>query len=213
VFGVTGWGAHSYDQVQRALGTDETGPVEVWLEEPLAVTGTGKFAGASVGEDPTDAQYYKMAKKVTGPRAKVSMRFANGTELKLHLDGDKGPGLGAIFIGDKGKLEINRNKLASNPKELIQSPDNPGPNQKPETQYHIENWVQCLKTRGRCTADIEYGQRSSTLCYLVNIVRDIGRVGEKLQWDPAAERFPHCDEANQLLSRPRRQGYELPPIG
>ena len=26
-FGVTGWGAHSYDQINRALGTDDTGPV------------------------------------------------------------------------------------------------------------------------------------------------------------------------------------------
>ena len=33
-FGVTGWGTHSYDQINRALGTDDTGPVEVVLEEP-----------------------------------------------------------------------------------------------------------------------------------------------------------------------------------
>ena len=56
------------------------------------------------------------------------MKFASGTELQLHLDGDRGPGLGAIFVGEKGKIEINRNKIASNPKELLHSPDNPGPN-------------------------------------------------------------------------------------
>ena len=32
-----------------------------------------------------------------------------------------------------------------------------------------------------CNADIEYGQRATTLCYLVNIVRDLGRVGEITQ--------------------------------
>ncbi len=32
-FGVTGWGTHRYDQIQRGLGTDETGPVEILLEE------------------------------------------------------------------------------------------------------------------------------------------------------------------------------------
>jgi hypothetical protein len=141
------------------------------------------------------------------------MKFASGTVLKLHLDGDHGPGLGAIFIGEKGKLEINRNKLASNPKELIQSPENPGPNKKPETQYHVENFIECIKTRRRCNADIEYGLRATTLCYLVNIVREVGRVGEKLHWDPVAERFTNCDEANKLLSRERRKGYELPAIG
>jgi hypothetical protein len=33
-----------------------------------------------------------------------------------------------------------------------------------------------------------------------------------LKWDAAAERFTNCDEANKLLSRPRRAGYELPDI-
>ncbi len=210
-YGVTGWGAHSYDQIQRALGTDETGPVEVWLEEPVKIMPTGKFENPPDDRD-TGVAYRRLAKPVVGPRAKVRMKFASGTELRLHLDGDWGPGLGAVFVGDKGKIEINRNKLASNPKELIESPDNPGPNKKPETQYHIENWIHCIKTRERCTADIEYGQRSSTLCYLVNIARDVGQVGKKLKWDPEAERFTNCDEANTMLSRPRRKGYELPEL-
>ena len=46
----------------------------------------------------------------------------------------------------------------------------------------------------------------------MNIVRDVGRVGEALKWDPVAERFTNCDEANKLLERPRRKGYELPNL-
>ncbi len=96
---------------------------------------------------------------------------------------------------------------------IFPAPENPGPNQRPETSYHIENWIECIKSRQRCTADIEIGQRATTLCYLVNIVRDVGRVGQKLAWDPVAERFSDCEEANQLLDRPRRAGYELPKLG
>lgn len=220
-FGVTGWGTHSYDQINRALGTDDTGPTEVILEEPVAVRETGKFVGretvggvvvGDTGDADTGTDYHGMA-KLSGPRAKVTMKFASGTELKLQLDGDRGPGLGAIFGCEKGKVEINRNKIASNPKEIVRSPENPGPNRRAETSYHIENWVDCIKTRRRCNADIEIGQRATTLCYLVNIVRDIGRVGEALKWDPAAERFTNCDEGNKLLDRARRKGYELPDIG
>ena len=29
-WGVSGWGTHALDQVQAALGTDDTGPVELW---------------------------------------------------------------------------------------------------------------------------------------------------------------------------------------
>ena len=219
-FGVTGWGTHSYDQINRALGTDDTGPVEVTLEEEVAERDTGKFAsrqtvgGVVIGDtddQDTGTDYHGMA-KLTGPRAKVTMKFASGTVLQLDMDGDRGPGLGAIFVCEQGKIEINRNKLASNPKALVRSSDNPGPNKRPETAYHIENWIECIKSRSRCNADIEIGQRSSSLCYLVNIVRDVGLVGKTLKWDPVAERFTNCDEANAYLSRPRRKGYELPTI-
>jgi predicted dehydrogenase len=220
-FGVTGWGTHSYDQINRALGTDDTGPIEILLEEPVADRETGKFVGrktvggvviGDTGDADTGTDYHGMA-RLTGPRAKVTMKFASGTELKLHMDGDRGPGLGAIFIGEKGKIEINRNKLASNPKDIVRSKDNPGPNRRPETAYHIENWIECVKSRKRCNADIEIGQRATALCYLVNIVRDVGRVGEALKWDPAAERFTNSDEGNKMLSRPRRAGYDLPDVG
>ena len=219
-FGVTGWGTHSYDQINRALGTDDTGPVEVTLEEEVAERDTGKFAsrqtvgGVVIGDtddQDTGTDYHGMA-KLTGPRAIVRLKFASGTVLQLDMDGDRGPGLGAIFVCEQGKIEINRNKLASNPKALVRSSDNPGPNKRPETAYHIENWIECIKSRSRCNADIEIGQRSSSLCYLVNIVRDVGLVGKTLKWDPVAERFTNCDEANAYLSRPRRKGYELPTI-
>ncbi len=219
-FGVTGWGTHSYDQINRALGTDDTGPLEVVLEEPVAERETGKFAARSTvggvvigdtGDVDTGTDYHGMA-KLTGPRAKVSMKFASGTVLRLDMDGDRGPGLGAIFVCEKGKIEINRDKLASNPKDIVRSSDNPGTNKRPETAYHIENWIECIKSRSRCNADIEIGQRSSSLCYLVNIVRDVNQVGKVLKWDPVAERFTNCDEANAMLSRPRRKGYELPKL-
>ena len=88
------------------------------------------------------------------------MKFANGTEVKLHLDGNRGPGLGAIFAGERGKIEINRNRIASNPKGILRSSDNPGPIKRPETSYHIENWVECVKSRKACNADIGIGQRA-----------------------------------------------------
>ena len=45
------------------------------------------------------------------------------------------------------------------------------------------------------------------------MVRDVGRVGVPLAWDPVAERFTNNDDANKLLSRERRKGYELPDVG
>ena len=122
-----------------------------------------------------------------------------------------GPGLGAIFVGEKGKLEINRNKLAANPPELIR--DAPPPADKSEyasvAHEHIRNWVHCMRTREKPVAHAEIGHRSTVICQLINICRELGR---KLTWDPVREQFQSDDEANQLRSRPRRRGYELPEI-
>lgn len=210
-FGVTGWGAHSYDQVNRGLGTDTTGPVEIRLEEEVKVSNTGRFTRPR-GKEDTGADYHAMAKPVIGPRARVSMTFASGVELKCHLDGDEGPGLGAIFVGEKGKIELNRGQVTSDPAEILASAPTPRPPGERGTTPHVQNWLECIKSRKRCTADIEIGQRSSTLCYLVNIVRDVGKVGVRLRWDPERERFTNCEAGNRLLDRERREGWELPSV-
>jgi predicted dehydrogenase len=178
---MTNWGAHGLDQIQWALGMDETGPVEIWPVTP-------------------------------GPHGKVSYRYANGVEVRLELD--RGPHGGGIFTGEKGKIEINRNKFTTNPKDLVKDPPPQSAADKWrdevalwQARYHIENWIECIKTRGVPVADVEIGHRSISVCHLANIARELGR---KLQWDPAKEQFVGDDEANQYVNRPRRKGYELP---
>jgi predicted dehydrogenase len=135
----------------------------------------------------------------------VAMRYSNG----------------AVFIGDKGKLEINRNKITSNPKDiaasLMKKLDAAAEEKKWSDQtalwqarWHMQNWIDCIRSRATPVADVEIGHRSITVCHLVNITRDLGR---KLTWDPAKESFVGDEEANRKLSRPRRKGFELPEIG
>ncbi|MCL2623359.1 MAG: Gfo/Idh/MocA family oxidoreductase [Planctomycetaceae bacterium] len=223
-FGVSGWGTHSYDQVNRVLGMNETGPVGIILMEACEERECGKFANAKLDDDDTGAEYYGLARGVFGPRAEMRMLFENcplgvdnKVELRLNLDGDKGPGLGCIVTGERGKIEINRHKLSSNPKELVAKlPEDAQwqiENKGAETTYHFVNWIDCIKSGERCTADIEYGQRSTTLCELVNIVRTTAEVRRLVRWDPVAERFANNDKGNEMLSRPRRKGYELPELG
>ncbi len=64
-----------------------------------------------------------------------------------------------------------------------------------------------MRTRERTVAPATVGHRSTTICHLINICRELGR---KLKWDPVNEAFIGDEEANSLRSRPRRAGYELP---
>ena len=179
-WGVSGWGTHSLDQVQCALGTDDTGPVEIWPEE-------------------------------SGPTCKITMRYGNGILLKLegknrtaNLDD-----LGAIFIGDKGQIEILRGDYRADRKELRDGAPPITPQGDKESIPHIENFFQCIRSRKLPNADVEIGHRATTVCHLVNICREAQR---KLKWDPQTEQFIGDAEANKLLSRPRRKGYELPLV-
>ena len=74
---------------------------------------------------------------------------------------------------------------------------------------HIRNWVQCTRTREKTVAPATVGHRSTTICHLIDICRELGR---KLQLDPVKEEFIDDEEANKLRSRPGREGYELPEI-
>ena len=180
---MTNWGAHGVDQIQWALGASQTGPTEIW-----PVSATPDLNG------------------------EVHMRYANGVLVRFERTG--GPMGGAVFVGDKCKIEINRNKFTTNPPDFVKHPPEPAAAEIWEgagwvARPHIQNWLDCIKTREKPNADVEIGHRSISVCHLANIARQLGR---RLHWDPEREVFPGDDQANSYLARPRRKGYELPEI-
>ena len=120
---------------------------------------------------------------------------------------------GAVFICEQGKLEINRNKFSSNPREiaieLLKKVDEAEEERKWsdnlalwQARWHMQDWLDCIRTRQRPVADVEIGHRSISVCHLVNITRWVGR---RLKFDPVKEQFPGDEEANSF-SIVRAQG-------
>ena len=54
--------------------------------------------------------------------------------------------------------------------------------------------------------DVEVGHRVTCWSHLGNIAY---RLGRKLRWDPASERFLGDDQANRVLHAPYRQPWRL----
>jgi len=187
---VTGWGAHGYDQIQCALGMDDTGPVEIWTEG-------GKF------DPPT---YTKSESKERGDKIcrepKVFFRYANGVLVE---PGDEATMGGAVFYGEKGRVAIARGRCESDPDELAIDALRKRP--ASFNDNHQKNWLDCIKSRARPIADVETGHRSATVCHLVNIARWTGR---KLRWDPVKEEFVGDKDANKYLDRERRKPWVTP---
>lgn len=125
---------------------------------------------------------------------------------------EQGPLGGAVFHGEKGAIEIDRNRYAATPPELIVDPPHAALADKWQAadwpaDQHLRNWIMCVKSRKLPVADVEIGHRSVSVCHLANIAREIGR---PLAWDPDREIFPGDAEANAFLARPRRAAHELP---
>jgi predicted dehydrogenase len=184
----TGWGAHGMDMVQYALGMDESGPVEIWTEGP-------KFTPLTY----TRPESSKRGNSITN-KPNVFFRYANGVVLE---PAEKAPKFGAVFVGEKGRMTIDRGSVSSEPPELAQ--EAVGKVGKGEKDGHIENWLECIKTRQNPNGDVEIGHRSATVCHLGNIARWVGR---KLQWDPVRLKASNCPEADRYIRTKYRKGWE-----
>jgi predicted dehydrogenase len=188
---MTGWGSHGLDQVQWALGMDESGPLEVWTEGPKFAPPTYSAPESRDRGDKTCSQPI------------VHFRYAGDIVMEL----SSGPPGGAIFLGQSGKITIDRGVCKSEPEEIAKEPTRSDEVHLIKSDNHMGNWLDSIKSRARPVADVEVGHRSATVCHLGNIARWLGR---RLRWDPVREMFPDDPEANALLDRPRRKGYELP---
>ncbi|MGE3317040.1 MAG: Gfo/Idh/MocA family protein [Planctomycetaceae bacterium] len=110
-----------------------------------------------------------------------------------------------IFFGDEGYMMIDRNGYR------IFRKNERGPSHESnwnDSPRHFQNFVDCVKSRKHedLIADIEEGHYSAMLCHLGNISYKTGR---RLVFDGETETFPHDKDANQLLGREYRKGYEL----
>jgi predicted dehydrogenase len=187
---MTNWGAHHLDIAQWALGMDESGPVRIEGKGFFNKVGPYDYAGF------LDVRY----------------GYRNGVEVVCENEG----GNGVRFHGTGGSIFVTRMALEASDPEILRAPvtgtDTAGYDERnrneeiPGTDDHHNNWLDCIRSRQKCAADIETGHRSATLCHLGNIAM---RLGRPLQWDPEREEFPGDATANVLKGKPFRAPWRL----
>ena len=196
---ICGWGTHDIDQIQWALGMDEGGPIEIWTVgkpyQPWIASRpdrAGRFFGAM---DPV-----------------IHMKYPG--DIHVEFSERRDPNGGALFIGEKGEIRVDRGTLDLSNEEWREIPLDNMEVQLHTSNNHYRNWIDCMKDRSRPVADVEIGHRSATACHLGNIARWISQrtrqTGARLVWDPEQEKFINNDWGNFYLDRPRRDQYSLP---
>jgi hypothetical protein len=68
------------------------------------------------------------------------------------------------------------------------------------------NFFECVEDRTQPISDVVTHVRTMTSCHLCNINLMLGR---DLKWDPEKEQFVDDEAATALMSRARREGFEI----
>jgi predicted dehydrogenase len=74
------------------------------------------------------------------------------------------------------------------------------------TVQHTRNFLDCIKSRAKPNADVEDGQRSTTMALLANISW-LTRI--RLEWDPEKEQITNSGQANSMLHYEYRKPWTL----
>jgi predicted dehydrogenase len=215
---VTDWGNHHVDIAHWGLDCELTGPVSI--------------AARGLFPNPQGAQYYntpdRFFSRMVYPNGVEVLYFAalnerlRYGEVQGHqettpaqieqLFGKDVPDEirtfhrnGIMFLGDKGRVFVNRGGIYGKPvEELAAQPLPAGAWRVPPSTDHMGNFFQCVKTRAEPVAPVRIQHRTVSACHLTNISLRLGRA---LKWDPAAERFVGDEEANRWLRREQRPPY------
>jgi predicted dehydrogenase len=114
---------------------------------------------------------------------------------------------GNTFWGEKGYYVEGRGFFDMQQKPIPLPEGTP----EPKTRGNWQNFIDACKSRKKedIFGNAEDGHIASAHCHLANAAY---RMGHSLEIDPKTERFIGSEEANRLLTRDYREGYEVKPV-
>jgi predicted dehydrogenase len=214
----TNFGVHYLDFIHACLGQDA----------PRTVTALGgRYAGIQDNREIPDT--FEVVWEYPGDTLVTFTQF-NASAAPWSLPGcevELRGTLGTLYLFGNG-YEIHADSLPQNPfpartpidrayerryrqgaKPAIEPRQRRGLSTS-DTIPHARDFLDCVKSRGQPTCDIETGHRSTSTTLIANIAHQTRHV---LDWDPRLERFTNHDPANRLLEAAYRPPYRLPAIG
>jgi len=191
---MTDWGAHHNDIAYWAIG--QLAPRTV-ASTVLATPIPGGYTAISDYE--------------------VRYVYADGTKLTILTTKDdsiygavinkEGQRNGIRFTGTEGVIDVGRGRLTASDPALIKTPLPEGSVQLQRSSDHMQNFMDCVRSRSAPICDVETGHRSATMCHLGAISL---RTGRSLTWDAATEKFTgeHAAEGNAHIAREMRAPFD-----
>ena len=215
---ITDFGTHRFDTVHQIMG----------VEAPLRIAASGDRYALNDGSEMPDVL------QVTYDYPGFTLSY-EACSLNGHGLGGRTPGMsyynaqdkedrpnGEAFYGTNGALFSDRIGFEIYPELKPVSPQDPdaAPKHSPSgyrmerrqvaakdaTALHVENFIECVKSRQRPAGDVETGHRSTIVAHLGNIAY---KTRQKLIWECGGEDFKDASAASALLGRQARKPWDL----
>ena len=181
---LTDWAGHHVDIAHWGLGFDYTGPV--------AIEGRGQYPDDGVYDVPYAYDF--------------TSTYADGTQIRVANESALPHGRGVCWYGEQGWIYVGRSGAKASDPKILKEQVGPDEIQLYKSDSHIDNFLECVKSRGQTVTPAEIAHRSITVAFLGEIAM---RTGWKLKWDPGSERFVNNEPANGFLMRPYRTPWQL----
>ena len=213
---LTNFGVHYLDVLRWFIGQDS----------PKAVTAIGgRYSGIKDNRQIPDtmevlwefdgalivfAQYNANNAPSTARNAEMELRGTKGTMYIRNAAWEVVPEeISEGFTGYEGGKgygnPLNRSGTRAGRKRLIEA-RSATPSGGYDTESHARNFLDCIKSRGKCNADILTGHLSTSGTLIGNIAH---KTRSLLEWDARAERFTNNAAANKYLHYKYREPYKL----
>lgn len=198
---LTDWGAHHVDIAVWAL------KVNGQTEGPLSIGGTSHHPVEYVNGKPIQTDRYNTASSFN-----FTVKYPNDVELIVRDDTSNG----VLIEGDAGRIFVSRGSLKGKPVEDLA--ENPLPEDAIQKAYkglpmefnerpaHWANFLHCHRAQLEPISDVHSHMEMLNVCHLAGIT---ARLGRDINWDATKEVITGDDEANSMLARPYREGYEI----
>jgi myo-inositol 2-dehydrogenase / D-chiro-inositol 1-dehydrogenase len=217
---ITDWGNHHIDIAQWGMDCERTGPTSIdarglfpnpegqeyyntpdrFFSRMMYPNGVELFYFVSMNER---VRYGEVGDHTETSPEKIEWLFGKDVpeEIKKYSRD------GILFIGDNGKVFVNRGGVYG--KAVDELKHNPLPTdawRAYPSGDHMANFFECAKTRKQPCATVQIEHRTITTCHLTNLSI---RLKRKLAWDPVHQQIVGDDEANTWQKRPQRAMYQI----
>jgi predicted dehydrogenase len=195
---MTDWGAHMIDIANWAMG----------IKAPsTAMSVGGKFAYPQDAMETPDTQQVMWQYPEFSMIWEHALGVGRGPEAREH---------GVQFHGEDGVLVIDRKGWEVHPEtdridkpmRVYKSMGVPRFNIRQDDMHmrHVQDFIDCMKSRKRPRSDVEIGHNSMIACHLGNAAF---RLGRRVDWDIDAEKPRGDKEAEELMAPNYRKPWKL----